>query len=107
VKTRPESRKVESRDLVRIIDCQRDLDHGIQVVEPSWIRIFGKQWGVVCGFAETQDPDACLGVDPRYRVKGHVNQRSKKTLASVLQVFRFRGSKNQSSLQHESRNCEM
>jgi hypothetical protein len=106
VKTPPESRKVESWDLVRTVDCQRDLDRGIQVVGPSWIRSFGKRWGVVRGFAETRDPDACLGVDPRYRAKGHVNQRAEKTLASVFRVFGFRGSKNQSSLQHESRNRE-
>jgi hypothetical protein len=41
VKTPPESRKVESRDLIRTVDWQRDLDRGIQVVGPSWIRSLG------------------------------------------------------------------
>jgi hypothetical protein len=41
VKTPPESQKVESRDLIRTVDWQRDLDHGIQVVRPSWIRSLG------------------------------------------------------------------
>jgi hypothetical protein len=102
VKTLPESQKVESQDLIRTVDCQRDLDCGIQVAGPSWIRIFGKWWGVVRGFTETRDPDAFLGVDPRFRAKGHVNKRAKKTLYSVFWVFGFRGSKNQSSLQQES-----
>jgi hypothetical protein len=41
VKTPPKSRKVESRDLIKTIDWQRDMDHGIQAVGPSWIRCLG------------------------------------------------------------------
>jgi hypothetical protein len=35
------SRKVESQDLIRTVDWQRDLYCGIQVVGPAWIRSLG------------------------------------------------------------------
>jgi hypothetical protein len=41
VKTPPESRKVESWDLIRTIDWQRDLDHGIQVADPRGSEVWG------------------------------------------------------------------
>jgi hypothetical protein len=47
-----------------------------------------------------RDPNACLGVDPRFRAKGHGNKRAEKTLDSVFQVFGFWGSGNQSSLHY-------
>ena len=94
MKTLPESQKVESQDLIKTIDYQRDLNHGIQVSGPLWIRSFGKWWGTIHGFAETRDPNVCLGFDPRYRAKGHVNQRVEKTLASIFWVFEFWGLRN-------------
>jgi hypothetical protein len=59
---------------------------------------FGKRWSVVRGFTETRDPDACLGVDPRFRVKGHVDKRAEKTLASVFSGFQILGIEEPESL---------
>jgi hypothetical protein len=52
---------------------------------------FGKRWRVVHGFAEIQDPDTCLRIDPRFRAKGHADERFEKNLVFGLSGFQILG----------------
>jgi hypothetical protein len=52
---------------------------------------FGKRWSVVPGFTEIRDPDAFLRVEPRFRAKGHVDERAEKNISLGLSGFWISG----------------
>jgi hypothetical protein len=67
---------------------------------------FGKRWRVVHGFAEIRDPDTCLRIDPRFREKGHADERAEKTLVSGFQISGIQETEISCNRNSEIAKCE-